>query len=212
MELTKTEEKKKRVNLSSRLPKFIKFFYVYTLLLVYFPLYIFKSQNTHSLSVFKLKFLVSASLSLSITLSFKPYFTTSTNWWCQHPPPVSNIVPVLSRKNQWRKGQRAGESPSGMKRRKPVDQMAFLGQVQYRLVSINRPESDIYPGMAEMIPVWPVFNPEWNHYVFVSADLSEWKIPAVPAGTVRNRLPWLKLWSSLSVIMIIINLMLVLKN
>ena len=73
-----------------------------------------------------------------------------------------------------------------MKRRKPVDQMAFLGQVQYWPVSINRPKSDIYSGTAEMIPV---LNPEQNHYVSVPADLSEWKIPAVLAGKVRNRLP-----------------------
>ena len=159
---------------------------------MYFPLRIFRSQN--SLSLFKLKLLVSASLSLSITLSFKPHFVTSTNRWFHHSPLVSNMVPVLSRKNQWRKGQRAGESPSGMKRRKPVDQMAFLGQVQYRLVCINPPESDIYPGTAEMIPV---FNPEQNHYVSVPADLSEWKIPAVLAGTVWNCLPWTRELNSL---------------
>ena len=69
------------------------------------------SKHTLSFSVFKLKLLVLASLSLSITLSFKPHFVTSTNRWCHHSPPVSNIVLVLSQKNQWRKGQRAGESP-----------------------------------------------------------------------------------------------------
>ena len=58
--------------------------------------------------------------------------------------------------------------------------MEFLGQVQYR------PKSDIYPGMAEMIPV---FNPELNHYIYVLADLSEQKIPAVPVDTIQNRLP-----------------------
>ena len=79
------------------------------------------SKYTLSFSVFKLKLLVSASLSLSITLSFKPHFATSTNRWCHQSPPVSNIVPVISWKNQWRKGQRAGESLSGVKRRKPVD-------------------------------------------------------------------------------------------
>ena len=147
------------------------------------------SKHTLSFSVFKSKLLVLASLSLSITLSFKPHFVTSTNRWCHHSPPVSNIVLVLSQKNQWRKGQRAGESPSDVKRRKPIDQMAFLGQVQYRLVSINRLESDIYPGTTEMILVWPVVNPERNHYVFVPADLLERKIPTVPTGTVRNRLP-----------------------
>ena len=149
------------------------------------------SKHTLSFSVFKLKLLVSASPSLSITLSFKPHFATSMNWWCHHSPPVSNIVPVLSWKYQWRKGQRAGESPSSVKRRKTIDQMAFLGQVQYRPVSINRLEFGIYPGTAKMIPVWLVFNPERNHYVSILADLSEWKIPTVPAGTVRNRLPWL---------------------
>ena len=87
------------------------------------------------------------------------------NRWCHHSPPLSNIVPVLSRKYQWRKWQRAGESPSSVKRRKTVDQMAFLGQVQYCPVSINRPEFDIYPSTAKMIPVWLVFNPERNHYV-----------------------------------------------
>ena len=69
------------------------------------------SKHTLPFSVFKLKLLVSVSLSLSITLSFKPHCTTSTNQWCYHSPPVSNIVPVLSWKNQWLKGQRAGESP-----------------------------------------------------------------------------------------------------
>ena len=87
------------------------------------------SKHTLSFSVFKLKLLFSASLSLSITLSFKPHFATSMNQWCHHSPPVSNIVLVLSWKNQWRKGIRAGESPSNVKRRKPIDQMVFLGQV-----------------------------------------------------------------------------------
>ena len=149
------------------------------------------SKHTLSFSVFKLKLLFSASLSLSITLSFKPHFATSMNQWCHHSPPISNIILVLSWKNQWHKGQRAGKSPSSVKRRKTVDQMAFLGQVQYRPVSINRLEFDIYPGTAKMIPVWLVFNPERNHYVSILADLLEWKIPTVPAGTVRNRLPWL---------------------
>ena len=111
------------------------------------------SKHTLSFSVFKLKLLFSASLSLSITLNFKPHFATSMNQWCHHSPPVSNIVLVLSRKNQWHKGQRARESPSGVKRRKLVDQIAFLDQVQYWPVSINRPDSDIYPGTAKMIPV-----------------------------------------------------------
>ena len=101
------------------------------------------SKHTLSFSVFKLKLLVSTSLSLSITLSFKPHFATSTNRWCHHSPPISNIIPMLSRKNQWHKEQRAGECPSSVKRRKPVDHMAFLGQVQYQPISINRLESDI---------------------------------------------------------------------
>ena len=154
--------------------------------------FLYLKTHTLSFSVFKLKLLVLASLSLSITLSFKPHFATSMNRWCHHSPPVSNIVPVLSQKNQWRKGQRAGKSPSDVKRRKPVDQMVFLGQVQYRPVSINWPESDVYPSMVEMIPVWPVFNPERNHYVSIPADPSERKIPTILTNTVRNCLRCLR--------------------
>ena len=153
MELTKTEGKKKSqpVITASKVYQVFPCSHVIACILPTSRFQILK--HTLSLSVFTLKLLVSASLSLSITLSFKPHFATSTNRWCHHSPPVSNIVLVLGRKNQWRKGQRAGESPSGMRRKKPVDQMAFLGQVQYRPVSINRPESDIYPGTVEMIPV-----------------------------------------------------------
>ena len=190
LELTKTEEKKKRAKPVITASKVYQVFLCSHVIVCILHTSRFQIlKHTHSLSVFKLKLLVSASLSLSITLSFKPHFATSTDWWCHHSPPVSNIVPVLSWKNQWRKGQKAGESPSGVKRRKPVDQMAFLGQVQYWPVSINRPKSDIYSGTAEMIPIWPVFNPERNHYISVLADLSERKILAIPIGTVRNRLP-----------------------
>ena len=44
-----------------------------------------------------------------------------------------------------------------------------------------------------MISVWPVFNPERNHYVSVPANLSEWKILPIPVGTIRNRLPCLRI-------------------
>ena len=55
------------------------------------------------------------------------------------------------------------------------------------LVSINQPKSDILPGMAETMPVWPVFILKLNCCRF-RAKLPVLKIPAVPAGMVGLRL------------------------
>ena len=96
LELTKTEGKKKGQPVITA-SKVYQVFLCSHIIACILPTSHFQiSKHTLSFFVFKLKLLVSASLSLSITLSFKPHFTTSTNRWCHHSHPVNNIVPVLS--------------------------------------------------------------------------------------------------------------------
>ena len=74
LELTKTEWKKKKPICHHVFQSF-SMFTCYCSSTSHFSF----SKYTLSFSVFKFKLLVSAPVSLSITLSFKPHFATSTN-------------------------------------------------------------------------------------------------------------------------------------
>ena len=141
-------------------------FTCYCLSTSHFPI----SKHTLSFSLFKFKLLVSAPLSLSITLSFKPHFATSTNRQCHHSPLVGNISQCQADKINGVGGS------SSVRRRKPVD---LLGQVQYGRNSI-------------FTPVWPKQS-RYDHYLNRNKITTSLYQPTTGmeniGSTVRNRLP-----------------------